>query len=236
MPKLNLKDDGLEESEGGQEQNESPGGLPTLREIDGGGGRISPIVLILLAVVVLAAGVFTLNYFKVINLWGKKPVQVTAALPEPEGQEAFPPGDTQLAEPSAREQLPLPGTTTEVPATSPTIPEERPSEQLSRPSATQPPVTREPRRGIDITIVPTGTGEWTVQFSAFLIRGTAVRQAELLAGAGYDAYVSQARHQGRQWYRVRVGRFETRGDAEPTADRLQKMTEDPVWITKISGT
>jgi hypothetical protein len=41
------------------------------------------LVLILLIIAVLGLGVFALNHFGVIHLWGKKAVQVTEAFPEP---------------------------------------------------------------------------------------------------------------------------------------------------------
>jgi cell division protein FtsN/nucleoid DNA-binding protein len=80
MPKLNLKG---EEMEGVPEPTEPEQmAPPTLRQLPGGKGP-SPLLQVVLAVVVLGALTFALNYFGVIHLWGKKAPQVVEALPEP---------------------------------------------------------------------------------------------------------------------------------------------------------
>jgi hypothetical protein len=84
MPKLNVKDDSYENEEGAEERGESPAGLPTLHDSNGSGGKVSPIILIVVALIILAAGIFALNYFKVINLWGKRAPQVTEMVPPAE--------------------------------------------------------------------------------------------------------------------------------------------------------
>ncbi len=68
MPRLNLKDDELEEGHGSQDLERTVAPPPTLRDVGSGGGR-SPIVLIIVIVAVLAAVVFALNYLiKVVSL------------------------------------------------------------------------------------------------------------------------------------------------------------------------
>ncbi len=83
MPRLNLKDEETGAEGGAPETSRTP--MPTgLREVGGGGGKLSPIVLVILIVAILGAAVFALNYFKVIHLWGKKAPVVTETFPEPE--------------------------------------------------------------------------------------------------------------------------------------------------------
>lgn len=81
MPRLNLRDESLEE-ESGVPESETPV-PPTLREVDGG-GRMSPILLVILLILVVGLGVFALNHFGVIHLWGKKaPAVAESTIPEP---------------------------------------------------------------------------------------------------------------------------------------------------------
>jgi septal ring-binding cell division protein DamX len=83
MPKLNLKDEGMEpETIPGEGEPTVP--PPTLRDTTTRGGGPSPLLQVLIAVLVLGALTFALNYFGVIHLWGGKPSTVIEALPEPE--------------------------------------------------------------------------------------------------------------------------------------------------------
>jgi len=211
MPRFNLKDEETNPDTGLSDTGQGPN-PPTLREVGGGGGRISPIFLVLLILVLLAAGVFALNYFKVINLWGKKAPVVTETLPEPD-LPAPEEGTADAGTPAqGEESLPLPSVTPPAPESGTTR------------SSSQPAVKR------DLSVVPTGTGKYTIQFSAWLTRSKAEDQASRLANGGYDAYVDEATDDGQTWYRVRVGRYDSRSQANDVVARLQVMTEDDVWL------
>jgi septal ring-binding cell division protein DamX len=206
MPRFNLKDEETNpEATGLPESGEAPV-TPTLREVGAGGGRISPIFLILLILVILAAGVFALNYFQIIDLWGKKAPVVTETMPE---TDLSAPGQA-LTEPGAgTEALPLPEAKKPVP--SPSTP--------SR----------------DLSIIPTGTGKYTIQFSAWNTKAMADDQASKLVAGGYEAFVDQSAYQGETWYRVRIGRYDSRGQAREVIAKLQDMTEDEVWVASQSA-
>ena len=204
MPRFNLKDEASGAETVTPETGKTPA-APTLREVGGGGGGVSPLILVLLALVILAAGVFALNYFKVIHLWGKKAPVVTETLPEPDlpamaTQE--PPATTPPAE-----SLPLPNSTPE--------------------AATAKPATAPAR---DLSVVPTGSGKFTIQFSAWTSKAKAEDEAARFVAGGYEAFVDAATANGKTWYRVRVGRFDTRAQAHEMLARLQNMTEDEVWV------
>ena len=63
---------------------------------------------------------------------------------------------------------------------------------------------------------------WTVQVSSFRSRALAEDQMKRLIGKGYDAYLAVARPEnGQARYRVRVGGFATRTEAEGIADQLR---------------
>lgn len=55
---------------------------------------------------------------------------------------------------------------------------------------------------------------WTVQVNALPDEKTARAWVDRLKDKGYQAYVSEVNHNGKLWYRVRVGRFETREEAD----------------------
>lgn len=63
---------------------------------------------------------------------------------------------------------------------------------------------------------------WTVQVNAFPDEKSAKTWVDRLRDKGYNAYLSESRIQGRVWYRVRVGRFESREEAEKTQESLKK--------------
>jgi cell division septation protein DedD len=65
-------------------------------------------------------------------------------------------------------------------------------------------------------------GAWTVQVSAFRSRVLADELRTRLAARGFDAYVlASASDDGRARYRVRVGAYATRGEAERVAAELR---------------
>ncbi len=61
----------------------------------------------------------------------------------------------------------------------------------------------------------------TVQVGAFSTRTNAVRLQKELQRKGYDALVSESAGAENTLYRVRVGRFANRQEAEKTSDRLR---------------
>jgi cell division septation protein DedD len=63
---------------------------------------------------------------------------------------------------------------------------------------------------------------WTVQVNAFPDEKSAKTWVDRLRDKGYNAYLSESRIQGRLWYRVRVGRFESRDEAEKTQEALKR--------------
>jgi hypothetical protein len=219
MPRLNLKDEGLG-AEGAPEAGKTPNPAPMLREVGGGGGRVSPIILIILIVVVLAGGVYALNHYKVIRLWGKKAPVVTETLPEPDAPlTAQTPSTDQGAQPATtpgKESMAMPGegTSSKSPST---------SSAKKEPASTRPAATS----------APSGSGRYTVQFAAWMSKSKADQQASLLTGAGYDAFVEESHAGGDHWYQVRVGRYDSRTQAQEIVSKLQPMTEDVVWVATL---
>jgi cell division septation protein DedD len=95
--------------------------------------------------------------------------------------------------------------------------------------ATKPVSTSEARGG------DAGTGAdraYVVQVAAVRGRVAAERMATRLAGKGYNAYVTDPSAAAPVLFRVRVGRFSDRRDAEAVASRLEKEEQFKPWITR----
>ncbi|HZD39365.1 MAG TPA: SPOR domain-containing protein [Terriglobales bacterium] len=62
---------------------------------------------------------------------------------------------------------------------------------------------------------------WTVQVNAVPDENSAKIWVDRLKNKGYNAYVTEVRTQGKIWYRVRVGHYHTRAEAEKTEEALR---------------
>ena len=210
MPRLNLKDESLDD--GGFQETGSGSSTPPLRDVgSGGGGGLSPIVLILLIIAVLGLGVFALNHFGVVHLWGKKAVQVAEAFPEPVLTD---PGTT---DPAAGDGTGDPG----IPPPAEQTPQIAPPAGSSTPSHTAP------------APPPSGTGEYTIQVSSWTSQPKAESEAARLATAGYSAFVEEGSVGGTMWYRVRVGRYATESEAKNAIAAMQPGMETDLWVARV---
>jgi cell division septation protein DedD len=114
------------------------------------------------------------------------------------------------------------------PPQQPGPPPSQPSQTAQQPAASeQPPEKTEPApaptptAGPDAS-APAGTGAFTVQVRSSPNEADARASAETLKSAGFDAYVARADLGARGvWYRVRVGRFASRDEAQKTAAKLR---------------
>jgi TolA-binding protein len=68
---------------------------------------------------------------------------------------------------------------------------------------------------------------FTVQVGSFVDRRNALSTCKKLENRGYQAYLSEVKKEGRLLYRVRVGRFESRGEADYIAGQLRKRGYSP---------
>ncbi len=77
-----------------------------------------------------------------------------------------------------------------------------------------------------------GAGKFGVQLAAFPTRGEADGLAQALSGHGITTYIMEATVKGNRWYRVRVGPFSSRGDAEAWIPELAQHTEFTPIVVK----
>jgi len=108
---------------------------------------------------------------------------------------------------------------------------EQPSDTSSQ--ATPPQEIAEPQPAPKTTVVTTEDGLFTVQISSWRSSVKAEREAERFQRAGYSAFVERANipAKGGAWYRVRVGQFNTREEAERQAADLEAQLDAGYWIT-----
>jgi cell division septation protein DedD len=78
---------------------------------------------------------------------------------------------------------------------------------------------------------PAGQG-FALQITALREKAEAETIARRLSSKGYSAYVLTPTQGAPSVYRVRVGKFKTRREAEATATRLQKEEQFTPWITR----
>jgi cell division septation protein DedD len=78
---------------------------------------------------------------------------------------------------------------------------------------------------------PSGAG-FALQVTALRERGEAEAIAKRLSSKGYAAYVMTPAAGAPTVYRVRVGKFKTRREAEAIATKLQKEEQFTPWITR----
>ncbi len=111
----------------------------------------------------------------------------------------------------------------------PVIQEEMPIDTAAPPPTPTPVPVKKPERP------PMGTGDYTVQVSAWQSRSKADREVARLTDAQLDAFVEEGTVEGDRWYRVRVGRYQTQSEATDAAARLGQVLENGAWVTKVGG-
>jgi cell division septation protein DedD len=77
-----------------------------------------------------------------------------------------------------------------------------------------------------------GGDGYAVQVAAVNVRSDADAIAKRLASKGYAAYVEMPPNSTGTVFRVRVGTFKTRHEAELIAAKLQKEEQIKPWVTR----
>ncbi len=156
------------------------------------------------------------------RLLGDKPVE--EKLDKPASQSSAPAVKEPVAAapPAAAPKPPPPAVSTPAPAAAPVKPE---------PAATASAAARSGSSPV-ASVDPSGPG-FAVQVSIFETRKEADRLAQQLVAKGYPAFVlDPAKGVAKPIYRVRVGKYKTRQDAEEIQARLQKNEQFTPWIAR----
>lgn len=121
------------------------------------------------------------------------------------------------------------------PAAAPTTPAPSPAPAAKNGAAPKTPAkasatpAKDPATADAAAAPPPGSG-YAVQIAAVNVRSEADAIAKRLASKGYQAYVSS--NGTPAIYRVRIGTFKTRREAETMAAKLQKEEQFKPWVTR----
>ncbi|RMF19548.1 MAG: SPOR domain-containing protein [Candidatus Dadabacteria bacterium] len=121
-------------------------------------------------------------------------------------------------------------------------PEPEPAAPAAQPPAPKEPVAAAPapkpapaapaRKSPEARDTAQASGIYTVQIAAFRDRESAQRLSLQLEAKGYDAYVQRSNVDGKGiWYRVRVGAFDSKDDAQKLARRIQASEGRSAYVT-----
>ena len=73
---------------------------------------------------------------------------------------------------------------------------------------------------------------WVVQVQALTDRGAASAMAQRLGAKGYPAFVLEPKAGAPVIYRVQVGRYSDRREADQVARRLEKEEQFKPWVQR----
>ena len=217
MPNVNLI-----EEEGGGEGAMEPIAAPMRK--GGGGGGGSKVLLIVIILVVVGGGVFALNKFGIIKLWGKKPQPVVVAqIPEEQFTAEQYADTTALTDTSGVSFVETP------PLTEQKEPEMTSGLVLDRG------VKRTALSGSAPVSSKLGemTGNYTIQVSAWRDKSTAETYVKRLEEAGYPAFVEQRSVKDGSWYTVRIGRYSSIKEAKKAVDSFAYELKANYWIDRV---
>jgi cell division protein FtsN len=234
MPNLNIKDDSKKSF---QRQPLSPFKRAPLA----GGGSTTLHVMIGLGIVILiAVGVYLLNQFGYIHLWEKK-TTTQATLPQ---QQAVPQSASVETSEVVASQ-PSPTTVTAPPASESkqTIAEKKSAVKLGTKSAVKPEkktdikVTKKVEPNVEKKAVPkivdkvpeSAAGEYAIFIGSFREKSKADEEAARWREAGYTATVSEK----NKWFRLAIGKYNTKKEATEVAKKLSDAFEAGYWIDKV---
>ncbi len=214
MPNVNLI-----EEEGG-EGTMQPVAAPARR--GGGGGGGSKILIFFLVIVVLGGGVFALNKFGIVKLWGKKAKPVITQIPE----ETIEPQYTEM-DTSAMMDDTAGVSFVETPPLTPPPPT---SALVTGQGKALTPSTPSKPSGAGLTGMK---GNYTIQVSAWRDKSTADKYVQRLESAGYPAFVEQRKVKDGNWYTVRIGRYASMKEARKAVDTFAYELKTNYWIDKV---
>ncbi len=175
----------------------------------GGGGGAKSILIIVLVIVAVGGTLFVLNSTGIVKLWGKKkPQPASVSVPV---EESFPAAvqDTISAAVQPQAQVkPVEENLTKLESNAKVTPGTAPKK-----------------------MVVTGTGMYTVQISSWPTEEKASVQAQLFTDAGFEAFVEPT----GGWFRVCIGRYESKADAKAQIEKMEHMLESIPVIAKVGN-
>jgi DedD protein len=135
----------------------------------------------------------------------------------------------------AKNELPAPMTVPAQPRPSPAQPPAKAAVKAEARAGSTPPamVASKPASASTLPSLPAATGDgYAVQIAAVNERGEADAMAKRLTSKGYSAYVLAPAAGTPSMYRVRIGKFPTKREADTMAAKLQKEEQFKPWVTR----
>jgi cell division protein FtsN len=117
------------------------------------------------------------------------------------------------------------------PAPAATVPARKGKNRDKTAAATTAPA-RAGRSATDAANAAGAKGAYVIQVFSSADKTQADRIRAKLAGSGQKAYLSPIERGGRTMYRVRIGPFRSRGDAQTVADKVRKGYKMDTWVTE----
>jgi cell division septation protein DedD len=84
----------------------------------------------------------------------------------------------------------------------------------------------------DVAAKTADAGGFQVQVAAYQREGDAATVRDRLARKGFPAFVTTATTSAGTWFRVRVGGYDTRNEAQAVATRLKREEQLDPWVTR----
>ena len=221
MPNVNLI-----EEEGGMEGGMEPIAAP-VKKRGGGGGGGSKMLLIIIVLVVIGGGVFALNKFGILKLWGKKPqpVVVTQIPEEQFTPEQFGQPDTLTADTSGVSFVETPLLTEEKePGMASGLVMDKGGKKTK--------VSGSAAVSSDLKGM---SGNYTIQVSAWRDKSTAEVYVKRLEEAGYPAFVQERSVKDGSWYTVRIGRYSSIKEAKKAVESFAYELKANYWIDRVQA-
>jgi len=113
-------------------------------------------------------------------------------------------------------------------------PEKAAPEKLAPPPSRPAPAPVQPAAAAPLktTDAASSSNGWAVQVAALNVRSEADAMAKRLSSKGYSAYVVAPTSSTPAMFRVRIGTFKTRREAEAMAATLQTAEQFKPWVTR----
>jgi cell division septation protein DedD len=116
----------------------------------------------------------------------------------------------------------------------PAAEKESAAEKLAPPPSRPAPASAQPAAAAPLktTEAASSSNGWAVQVAALNVRSEADAMAKRLSSKGYSAYVVAPTSSTPAMFRVRIGTFKTRREAEVMAATLQTAEQFKPWVTR----
>lgn len=192
----------------------------------GGGAKMLPIMVIFSLIILIGIVFYTLNQYGYIYLWGEKPTKVIA-IPDQQEELTEPSSVPSAAQPIEEETPPPITTETDLRHEEPVTKQQAPVHELAKQVE-----IKDAEKKIH---TESGTGNYTIIVASFKEKANAEKNVKRWTDAGYEAMITEkdAEKKGSKWYRVSIGRYETKQDAMKAAAKLADALEAGYWIEQV---